>query len=418
MMTKNRTNRFLFLICLLGFVIRIGYIFAFATYLDPPDWEYGDIARNLVQGKGFARIAYPSETLELTSSHAPFYPHVLSIAYSLFPPPWSFLCVQLIQSILSIFIIIIAFKTTELLFDKAAAFATALGVAIYPPIVYYSASITPTLFFLFFLSLTVVLLLNVRPCTFTKSILIGVAYGCALLCDPIAFALIPAVLFWFIVTRRKTTKYLLIALFVAFMVILPWSIRNLRVHKSCVPITTQFGHNFWIGNNPRATGTDYYRVVTDNNKHSILMTSTLPRSEKHKLQRMTEHQRSHYFISKAFNFIYKNPFQCIRLLVKKTLYYWWFSPSSINGSPTALQYRTIYALFYVPLLVFALFGFAIYALEHQPTDLILLLALIIMISAVYIVTHVGLARYRIPIEFFLLMMAGSTKSRLIKTLKS
>jgi len=413
-----KKNRFLLIVCLLGFILRIAYIFAFATYIEPPDWEYGEIARNLVAGKGFARIAYPSEMLELTSSHAPLYPHFLSFIYSSFLKPWSFLVVQFIQTTISVFLIIIAFRTARLLFNVTAAYYTALGVAVYPPIVYYSASMTPTVFSLFFLSLTVFLLLDSHHRTWTRSIIMGLSYGCALLCDPIAFCLIPASAFWLICARKRISKYVFLALVFAILLIIPWSIRNLRVHKSLVPITTQFGVNLWIGNNPRATGTDYYRVAKGDPDHSTLMTYTLSRTEKKELNAMTEIQRAQYFTKKALAYTFQKPFAFCWRLIKKTFFYWWFSPSSINGSSTALRYRIIYGIFYLPLLIFALLRFAIFKLEHQPIDLNLIFALIIMISGVYIITHVGLARYRIPIEYYLLLIAGSAKSRLLKVLKA
>ncbi|MBN2620307.1 glycosyltransferase family 39 protein [candidate division WOR-3 bacterium] len=409
-----KKNKILFYACVIGFILRIICIFWTTSYIDPPDWEYGDIARSMVAGHGFARTAYPLEKVELTSSHAPFYPHVLAIAYSLFPNPWSFLIVQIIQTIISVFIIIIIFRTTQLLFNINAACVAALGVALYPPLVYYSMSMTPTNFSLLFLSLTVWLLLDIRHRTWIRSVFMGLSYGCALLCDPITFVLIPAAAFWFIVSHRRVTRYVLGALVLTMLVVLPWSIRNLRVHRACVPITTQFGVNFWIGNNPYATGTDYYRVVENRPDHTVFMTHTLSRTEKQKLRMMSEIKRSRYFTNKAFNYILAKPFDFVWRLVKKAFYYWWFSPSLINGSPLALRYRVPYALLYVPLLVLALFNFALFKLEQHPIDLNLILAIIIMISSVYIVTHVGLARYRIPVELYLLVMAGSSMSRLYR----
>jgi hypothetical protein len=411
-----KKNKILLYACLAGFLLRIICIFWTTSYIDPPDWEYGDIARNIAAGHGFARTAYFSETLELTSSHAPFYPHVLAIAYSLFPKPWAFLTIQIIQAIISLFIIMIAFRTAQLLFNISAANITALGVALYPPLLYYSMSMTPTVFSLLFLGLTVWLLLDVHRRTWIRSVFLGLSYGCALLCDPVAFVLVPAAAFWFIISHRRVTRHVIGALALAMLVVLPWSIRNLRVHRACVPITTQFGVNFWIGNNPYATGTDYYRVVEDQPGHTVLMTNTLSRTEKQKLRAMSEIQRSRYFTNKALGFIYAKPFDFLWRSVKKTFYYWWFSPGSINGSPLALRYRVLYALFYIPLLAFALFSFALFKLEQHPIDLNLILALIVMISSVYIMTHVGLARYRIPIELYLLVMAGSAMSRLYKVL--
>jgi 4-amino-4-deoxy-L-arabinose transferase-like glycosyltransferase len=413
-MRKNYKHKFLLLICLLGIIIRVVYILAFATYIKPPDWEYGDIAHNLNAGHGYSRIGFPSDTLELTSSHAPFYPHVLAFFYSLLDKPWSYLSIQILQTIISVMIIAVVFRTTRMLFDKNAAYVAALGAAIYPPLVYYSASITPTVFTLFFLSLTVMIILENQRQSWTRSFFLGLSYGCALLSDPIMFALIPAVGFWFITSKKRITRFVMSALVLAILVVLPWTLRNHRVHNALVPVTTQFGVNFWIGNNPLATGTDYYRVIDASSEQFTLMTETLPRAAKQEMRQMNEIQRTRYYAHLALEYIVKKPFATLWLLVKKTFYYWWFSPSSINGSLLAMQYRWLYVLFYIPLLLFAFLGFVIFKLEHQPASLNLILALLVMISSMYIFTHVGLGRYRIPVELYLLIIASSAKNRLFK----
>jgi hypothetical protein len=57
---------------------------------------------------------------------------------------------------------------------------------------------------------------------------------------------------------RRHRRWASVAMLGAFLVCLaPWAVRNWAIHHQFVLISTNGGFNFWIGNNPLATGEAY-----------------------------------------------------------------------------------------------------------------------------------------------------------------
>ncbi|MGB3479465.1 MAG: glycosyltransferase family 39 protein [bacterium] len=408
-MQSNKSAIFaklLILLIVIGFSARLICMIVLKSYVDPQAWEYGDIAENIVEGRGFSRINEFSHTIENTSSHAPLYPYFLSFFYQFGQKNSVYLIIQLIQILVSALTIWIIYKTTLLLFNRLSAIIAALGASLYPPLIYYSTKLTPTVWTVFFMSLTIFFILKLKNNSLGTTFLCGLTMGLSILTNPIAFAFFPALIIWYLVKKPVEFRKLCLLILVTLVVLVPWTIRNHKIHHRLVPVTTQFCKNLWIGNNPNATGTDYYRVVHDSNPHFVLMTSTLSRKIKDKLGRKTEIERSDYFITQGLIFIVQNPTKFMNLLFTKAFYFWWFAPPEINGSVDAIKYRVINTMIYGPLLVLGIIGI-ILSLSHNyiKQSLVILLVLII-ISATYIFTHVGLARYRMPVETILLIFAS------------
>lgn len=375
------------------------------TYIQPLDWEYGDIAENIARNAGFARIDEFSQHLEQTSSHAPFYPYFLSIFYRIKKIPVVFAVIFLIQIIIASFTVLVFYCISIILFNKKAGLLTAFALAFYPPLIYYSTKLTPTIFFIFFIGLTLVSLLKTRKKAYLTAIITGFFLGVSILINPLAFAFIPALIIMFLAYRQTDLKTLTVVILSAVMILIPWTLRNLSVHHRIVPVTTQFAKNFWIGNNEKATGTDYYRVSKNEKENSILMTNTLPRNAKNHLATIPEIERSDFFVKQGVEFIKQNPVQFAALLLKKTYYFWWFTPPEVNGSFDAQKYRNIYIICYFPLLILGTIGIAMSLRKPYAAKSSVLVIIILTIAAAYILTHVGLARYRIPVEVLLMIFA-------------
>lgn len=382
------------------------------SYVDPQAWEYGDIAENIVEGRGFSRINEFSHTIENTSSHAPLYPYFLSFFYQFGRKNWVYLIIQLIQILVSALTIWIIYKTTLLLFNRLSAIIAALGASLYPPLIYYSTKLTPTVWTVFFTSLTIFFILKLKNNSLRTTFLCGIAMGLSILTNPIAFAFFPALIIWYLVKKPVGFRKLCLLILVTLVVLVPWTIRNHKIHHRLVPVTTQFCKNLWIGNNPNATGTDYYRVLLSKKPLFVLMTSTLSRKVKHDLSKKTEIERSDYFLEQGLAFIVQNPIKSMNLLFTKAFYFWWFAPPEINGSVDAIKYRTINILIYLPLLVLGIIGIVLSLSHNYKKQSLVLILVLIIISATYIFTHVGLARYRMPVEAILLIFASLSVAKL------
>ncbi len=418
MVQNNRQSfpKLIILFIVIGFLIRVGFIAYSRSYRDPHDWEYGDIARNIVAGNGYAHTASADGTLALTSSHAPLYPYFLAFFYHFGQKSWIYFIIQLIQVFLSSITIIILYRIAALLFDRTVALCTAIGVSVYPPFVYYCAKLVPTTVFIFLLSLTLLLVLEHRKNDITYIVSSGIAFGLSLLCDPLAFALFPALIVWYFIQRKIPLGNILLLMFISLVLLVPWTVRNYSVHGQIVPVTTQFGINFWIGNNPHATGTDYYKVYSPEKGLFILMTETLSNDTKQQLESMSEVERSQFFFKQGLKFIRYSPGKFLTLLFKKAYIYWWFAPSEITASVDITKYRKLYAIFYVPLLILGIFGMARSLRKSSITRASLILLTIFFISGIYILTHVGLMRYRVPLEALLIMFASFAVVTLTHTL--
>ncbi|MGB3340715.1 MAG: glycosyltransferase family 39 protein [bacterium] len=400
--------RFILFILLINFLLRICAMFLLDSYTQPQDWEYGDIAENIVDGYGFSLISEFSHKLETTSSHAPIYPLYLSVFYRAGQDPMIIIIILFIQVILSSLTALIFYRISLIIFNKTAGLLTAIAISFYPPLIYYSVKLTPTVFVIFFIGLTIFLFLKTEKKEYRMAMIAGSIMGISILANPITFTFLPAVLIWYLRKKQINFKTLILVVLSAVIIMGPWTIRNYAVHHRIVPVTTQFGKNFWIGNNVNATGTDYYRVVKNEPDNMVLMTNTLPRNIKDRLAWLSEIERSDYFIKQGKEFIKHNPDKFAILLLKKTYYFWWFTPREINGSSDALKYRSMYIAFYLPLLILGFIGIIIAMKRRYIKHSLLPVVVIIIIASIYIFTHVGLARYRAPVEALLIIFASGS----------
>jgi len=394
---------------IIGLVIRITVVFVIGNYNSPKDWEYGEIARNIVKGDGFSREITPGK-ITACSTHSPLYPYILAIFYTAGNRPITFLVIELIQCLISAFTILVLYRLTAIIFNDPVAQLTALGIAIYPPFIYYCTKLVPTTIFILLIALTILFIIKMQKDNLRTSLLPGIFVGVSILCDPVAFGIYPSLVVWYLCIKKISIRQICYIFLVSFIIITPWTIRNYQVHHSLIPITTQFGINFWIGNNLNATGTDYYRV--NSNEDFVLMTETLPKDILDSLNNITEVSRARYFLTKGIDFIKDNPKKFLTLIVKKFNFYWWIAPPDIYSSRDIEKYRTILILFYLPIVILGIGGIILSKNYLRMTSLIVLV--IFFISAIYIFAHVGLCRYRIPLEPYLIMFSAFTLIWIIK----
>jgi hypothetical protein len=85
----------------------------------------------------------------------------------------------------------------------------------------------------------------------------GLLWGFTLMTTAALGALLPFLLGWAAYgrTRLKSRVHLaIVALVVAVLCCVPWTVRNYRVFHTLVPLRTVMGLSLWLGNNPKADG--------------------------------------------------------------------------------------------------------------------------------------------------------------------
>lgn len=341
------------LIVLLGVVlaVKIFLIIAMKTYLHPVIWEYENIANNILSGKGFVLDNYLGTPYK---SVQPLYAFLCAGVYVV--TNHNYFAVLLIQSVLSLCLVMVIFEIAKSIFGEKVAFLSALLTAFHPGFVYYDVfNLMPASMDLLMIATAVWLLIKCRerPTVLGMS-LVGCSIGLGALSRGIIGALLPFFSVYFIIFTRhllkEKIKFIIILWVAAFIVIAPWTVRNYIVNKEFILISSSSGEALYRGNNPSAPGTS---LTADGKSVSELW----PKEVKDKIATLDEIGQKKFLEKEALSFIKNNPMAFVTLYLKKVYYFWWFSPQS--GAIYPKPYLMIYRILYLPLLAFALLGAAL-----------------------------------------------------------
>ncbi len=311
------SGRLLLLLFLLALLVRVAAVTLVGSFLiDRTTYEHGEIARNLVLGRGFSVAWFGVEGP--TSTQAPVYPLLLALWYWLLgiESPLALLAMQLMQALLgALSAPLSALLATELLCGPARELESGcgsraggdpllrhgvgrgpnaeragehsqlcfgllpwlagLGVAIYPTLIYAVTQIQVA----WLAALLTVLTLWLAACALRRQRLAlaglcGLSGGLLILTDPIlalvVFVAIAFIAFWSVPSiaperndacgpaMHRPRRLLMagIASAICLLPLCPWLVRNWLVHGQFVPVKSTFGYAFWQGNHPRSWGTD------------------------------------------------------------------------------------------------------------------------------------------------------------------
>jgi hypothetical protein len=243
------------------------------------------------------------------------------------------------------------------------------------------------------------------------------------LTEPTAFAFLILSLCWLLLTPVSGVvikiKAALILLAVASAVMLPWTIRNYVVHGKLMLVKSSLGYQLWSGNNPAATGTlrlwvpptaaskvdgsglaplaDGEKRLWEEKQEMPLIDTEMPSDLKTTLQTMPEVRADETLFRAAIKYIMENPRRFLELLAIKAYYFWWFDPT--NPLTNTLIYRLPWMIV-LPLGVVGMF-----LSRRMWRDVSIFYLLIIAFTLPYIVTVVE-ARFRMPIEPFMILFAA------------
>lgn len=264
------------LLTLLAFSARGAAVLALHSYEEPYTYEHGEIARNLVTGRGFTVHFLGVEGP--TSQQAPVVPAALAVAYHFWgiETPAALLAFQLFQCLLGASVVpcVAALGWRLASHDTRVGWVAAAIAALHPVHVYMVTHVQVAVWATFGLVALVALVICLRTTqeaalrpahTYLGAAVAGLLGGLLLLIEPIYALVMPllAVALWIPVKRAETQWRPIHALgpvtlmtAVATLTVLPWLVRNYRVHGEPVFVKSTFGYAFWQGNHPRSWGTD------------------------------------------------------------------------------------------------------------------------------------------------------------------
>lgn len=410
-------------LAILAFALRIGAVHLLSTPQGPSfSYEHGEIAKNLLAGKGFSVSFLGVEGP--TSQQAPFYPFLLAAAYKCLgvDSPAAFLAIQWLQCLAGAGLVLAVFWLGRSLAPDrpAIAWAAALLATVYPAHLYMVTHLQVAPWAALALTLLVAVVLEPRwSGTWTAALLAGALSGALLLVEPILAVALPicAWAFWRRDMRRPGVERLWPAAArvagmtgLALALIAPWLVRNYHVHGEFVFIKSSFGYAFWQGNNPLSWGTDklpkasaeelrrsHNGALADMNRalwearHETLYIDDvlLKPSGYREFRGLTEPERSRLLGEQAWQYVESAPGAYARLCLNRFRYFLLFDETNPKAA------NRLYRLSTVAWLLLSLWG--VWLARDRLRELRPTYAVFAAVLAFHTLVIVS-ARFRIPVE--------------------
>jgi 4-amino-4-deoxy-L-arabinose transferase-like glycosyltransferase len=223
----------------------------------------------------------------------------------------------------------------------------------------------------------------------------GVLWGIAALNNAALLSLMPVFLFSGYGGRRMRCKGVATVVLVTVVVICPWTVRNWAVFRTLVPLRSNFGEELWKGNHPGGLGRIEYGIGPADNV-----------AQRERYQQLGEIAYVRQRRWEALQFIRQSPIRYARLVLYR-VEYWWFAQG--EGAPIFIFYRLLSVL--------SLSGMALAWRRWRVAGTLLLFGAVVVYPLVYYLTDVY-ARYRYPIEPFLMVFVGYALSRVFEFRRS
>ncbi len=246
----------LVLIFLTALIVRLLFCFVATDLKTDYYWEYGDIAKYIIEGKGITfayfdeqgyahgyqtgRETYPTAFVPI--GYVAYLIPFLSIDNIVFRNILILLSHFILSGLTAVYLI----KLTKEITNSRLAYLGGLLYALLPEFIYASTLYGTTQVY-HFLTILVIYLLVKRQKNSGKSSLLGISVLCGLLIyirSEFALFVLMLIIYWLI---KKNFRDSLIISTVVVLMILPWQIRNYYTFDDFIPFTTTNGYNFWKG---------------------------------------------------------------------------------------------------------------------------------------------------------------------------
>jgi len=235
-------------------------------------------------------------------------------------------------------------------------------------------------------------------------------------------------IFWLFLSRRRQAWRPVLLYFLGMVLaILPVTVRNYRAEGVFVPITSNAGLNFYIGNNENADGLYLpldHLPLTTNNDRGLIIDGYSDFTTRHFLEQylekpLTSDQVSSFWINQVFTFIRHHPLRFAKNTLLKMVYFW--NAFEIPQVESFYYIRKLVPFLRLPLLSFVVVGpLAIIGLflAWQDRKKFALFYLFILAYFVSIIPFFVTSRYRIPVMPCLILFAAYTVSAVIRYVRN
>jgi hypothetical protein len=390
-------------------VVAVAFGLRLLMLLDAGGWGSEDvlIAQQIVAGNGFQGPSLYGDEVGPTSQKAPAIPYLLALSM-LFAPGWPYAGFMVMQAVAGALGCWWLARLGEETLGPRTGLLAALFAALFVPHIWWMRHIGEQVFAAAAMAGVMLLLYRAER---TGRLRDTVGWGAALGASGWLSAdlLLPAPLcaLWLVWRRRRrglreAVRLPAIAAVVAFAVLSPWTVRNYLVHGEPVLVRTGLGTAAWWGNNPDATGTDWFLI--DDGTGNVRRVSgryAMPPELFAELTTMSEVEQERHLLRAALAWVGDHPGAAARLAAWKLYYYWWFS--DLNDREPVPVARD---LAWGAVLVFFVIGM-VTALRRDAELTLPLLFPLATSTLLHVATVVSQNwRMRIPIEPIILLLAA------------
>jgi 4-amino-4-deoxy-L-arabinose transferase-like glycosyltransferase len=305
------------------------------------------------------------------------------------------LALRLVEATISTGTVALVGGLGSAIFGPAAGLVAAALAAFHPvmlvlPVIQYAENLLMLLTALAFGSFVFAMR---RPSAWRWT-LAGMAFGLAMLTKPIMGAALPGLAIGAMVqARRARMPWLRPAALFALaltLTLVPWTVRNYRIHHCWFLVSTQGGTSFWAGNNLLATGASDVPPV-------------VPQRLQERLDRCPDRvQKERVLYAEGWRFVREQPLRALRLYFVKMGALWSLFPQTSTHTVYTRRLGNL-AQGMLSLLLFggALIGLARLRPHGVPYLPLAVLSFTLVNSAFFMVM-----RYRMSFEVILLWLAG------------
>jgi len=304
-----------------AFILRLGYLLQIESiplfyHLAGDGRTYDEWAQRIAAGDWLGQGVF---------YQAPLYPYFLGVLEFAFGHNlWLIRFLQIVLGALSCGLV---YLVGQKLFSRKAGFAAGVLIASYAPAIFFDALIEKSILDLFLLSLLLLLLSRtIQEQNSIAWLAIGATLGLLGLSRENALILILVVGLWiglYFSSKSVATRLCWVGLFLAgvLLVLVPVGVRNLTVGGEFKLTTSQFGPNFFIGNNPVADGT--YNSIRNLLGEPHFEGADAARLAQRAIGRaLTPGEVSDYWLDRSLDYVRSQPSHWLRLLGKKWLMVW------------------------------------------------------------------------------------------------
>ena len=338
-------NWWVLVIAILALALRVVYLLQAREHLYFNGFSdslyYHEWAQRIIQGKPGLQVFYMG----------PLYPYLLAFFYRIFGPrPEAVLWFQVLLGSASCILI---YHLGRMVFGRKVGLLAALMGALYAVEIFYESALlmAVTLYTLNLLLLTSIFWALQRKRWFLW-IIPGLLLGFSALGRANVLSFLPFLMlgvYLLVRARGERGGRSSLAVFLGvFLVLAPVAVHNVAVGHDLVLITSNFGLNFFVGNNPDAPG--YYEPPKGLDLSRDLYGAKI--AGVYMGRRLKPSEVSRFWFQKALAFVRAQPGAFLRLMVNKFLFFW-------NGYEIPQAEHLNFFKKFAPVLSWPLLGFSV-----------------------------------------------------------